>query len=296
MSVKHMKIFIAVYQQMSITKAAAVLHMTQPAVTRAIHEIEKYYGIILFERRSKRLYKTDCGEEFYAQAIQIANSFDRMEKGMRNWDEFGVLRVGATIALGNFLMPRVVEKMQNIYPGLSIKVQICNGMLLQESLMNNAIDLALIEGNITLKYLKAELLARDKLVLIMSPEEARKKEEKIYLEELAKSPLLLREKGSAGRTFLEHIFALHGLLLEPMWESVSTQALVKAVGRGLGISFLPYQLVQEDIEKGSIVTKKVEDEKFIRDNFITWHENKYLTESAKKFIQICHDFTDESVF
>ena len=112
MTVKHMKIFIQVYQTQNITRAAGLLHMTQPAVSRAIQELEKYYGVNLFERMNHHLYVTESGRQFYAHALHIVESFDLMEKGLRNGDESGVLRVGASISLGNFLMPQLVTEFQ----------------------------------------------------------------------------------------------------------------------------------------------------------------------------------------
>ena len=102
MTLRHMKIFLAVYQTQHITKAAQQLRMTQPAVTRAIQEIESYYGIRLFERINRKLYITQTGTMFYTYAVHIVDSFDQMEKGLRDWDQLGLLRVGTTIALGEF--------------------------------------------------------------------------------------------------------------------------------------------------------------------------------------------------
>ena len=99
MTLRHMKIFLAVYQTQHITKAAQQLRMTQPAVTRAIQEIESYYGIRLFERINRKLYITQTGTMFYTYAVHIVDSFDQMEKGLRDWDQLGLLRVGTTIAL-----------------------------------------------------------------------------------------------------------------------------------------------------------------------------------------------------
>ena len=80
MTIKHMKIFLQVYSTESITKAAELLHMTQPAVTRAIREMEQYYGVLLFERINHRLSRTVAGEEFYAHTVHIVEAFERMEK------------------------------------------------------------------------------------------------------------------------------------------------------------------------------------------------------------------------
>ncbi len=112
MTIRHMKIFVSVYQAQSITRAAEQLHMTQPAVSRAIQELEHYYGVCLFERIGRRICSTESAARLYAQALHIIETLDSMEKGLRDWDEFGVLRVGATITLGNFLLPELAARFQ----------------------------------------------------------------------------------------------------------------------------------------------------------------------------------------
>ena len=79
MTLRHMRIFIVVYQEMNITKASNKLHMTQPAVTRAIKEIETHYDIQLFERLNHKLYRTRISDELYSHALHIVNSFEVME-------------------------------------------------------------------------------------------------------------------------------------------------------------------------------------------------------------------------
>ena len=109
------------------------------------------------------------------------------------------------------------------------------------------------------------------------------------LEELAEEPFLLRERGSAGREFLDHVFAAHQLPLTPLWESASTQAIIKAVGAGLGVSFLPEKLVSQAIAEGSVRTVPIENEPFCRTHHIVYHRHKFLTQSAREFIALCHE-------
>ena len=113
MTIRHMKIFLQVYALESITKAAEVLNMTQPAVTRAIQEMEHYYGVCLFERIGHRLSRMAAGEEFYAHALHIVEAFDRMEKELRDWDEIGRIRIGATNTLGCFFLPELLLEFRN---------------------------------------------------------------------------------------------------------------------------------------------------------------------------------------
>lgn len=287
MTVRHLKIFLAVYRAQSITRAAGELHMTQPAVTRAVQELERYYGVCLFERCHRRLSATECAGQLYAQALHIVESFDRMETDLRNWEELGVLRVGASITLGNFLLPELVQELAGRYPSLQIRAMVASGAQIQQALLENRLDVALIEGEAKAAHLHAEAFAKDRLLLILPPEHPLCGKPAIDLRDLADYPLLLREQGSAGRSFLDHVFAVHGVSVSPAWESVSTQALVKAVGLGLGVSILPEQLVRTALEAGTIVTRAVQDEPFTRQNFVVWHENKFLTASARDFIKLC---------
>ena len=150
MTIRHMKIFVSVYQAQSITRAAEQLHMTQPAVSRAIQELEHYYGVCLFERIGRRICSTESAARLYAQALHIIETLDSMEKGLRDWDEFGVLRVGATITLGNFLLPELAARFQQRHPHLQLRAVVSNGAQLSQHLLENTIDLALIEGSILL--------------------------------------------------------------------------------------------------------------------------------------------------
>ena len=288
MKIRLMKIFIQVYQTQNITRAAELLHMTQPAVTRAIQEIEHYYGVCLFERINRGLYATESARQLYAQAVHIVESVDIMEKGLRNWDEFGILRVGASITLGSFLLPKLVAEFSKEHPHLKVKVRISNGRSLHELLCDNQLDIAFIEGGVVDSQLCFETFAGDRLVLIMPPDHPLKDADEIRLTDLKDCNFLLREPGSAGRTFLDHVFAVHGMTVEPAWESVSTQAIIKAVNAGIGISFLPDKLVRGAIDSGLVATHEISDEQFIRNNYIVWHQNKHLTPSAKAIIEMCH--------
>ena len=293
MTFRHLKIFIAVYQTESITRAAEALFMTQPAVTRAVREIETYYGIRLFERISRRLYVTEAGRSFYGYALHIIDSFDQMEKGMRNWDELGLLRVGTTVTVGSFLLPRVVSLFREKHPGMKIRAAVANGQSLQDALLNNQLDFAVIEGNVISEPLHCEWITDDRLVPVLPPDSAYKNAS-VPLAALANEPLLPREHGSAGRACIDHAYALHGLSADPILESISTRAILQSVHLGLGISFLPEQLVTEDLHTGFVSTCQVTDESFTRRYHLVWHEQKFLTDSAKEAMELFREAAGQS--
>lgn len=285
MTLRHLRVFLAVYQTQNVTRAAERLHMTQPTVTRAVQELERYYGVRLFERINRRLYITQSGRQLYARAVHIVGSFDRMEKELKNWDEFGLLRIGATPTLASVLLPKTLMTFEKKHPKLRVRCSVENGTHLQEALADDRLDFALIEGEVAAEHLHAEPFSEDRLILLLPPDDPRRNAPALTLRELAESPLLLREKGSMGRSFLDRVFATHDLPLEPLMESISTHAIIQAVHAGLGISFLPQRLIRHSVESGFVATRAVDDEPFVRRNFAVWHEDKFLTRSARELLE-----------
>ncbi|EHI58391.1 LysR family transcriptional regulator, partial [Hungatella hathewayi] len=145
MTLRHMKIFVTVYQNKGITSASQILHLAQPSVSLAIRELEEYYGIHLFERIGRRIYPTECGKDFYGYALHIVSLFDEMETKVRNWDAIGTLRIGASVTIGTHLLPGILKRASILYPDLTIKVLINNSTYIEEHLMDNTIDVGLIE-------------------------------------------------------------------------------------------------------------------------------------------------------
>lgn len=143
MTLRHMRIFAEVYRTRNVTHAAQNLHMTQPAVTRAIQELEQHYGVRLFERLYRHLSSTEAAQRLYAQAVYLLDTFDHMEAAMRDWDSLGVVRVGATVTLGSTILPVLARRFAALYPGIELQAKVANGSVLAEALCENQLDLAL---------------------------------------------------------------------------------------------------------------------------------------------------------
>ncbi len=293
MKIRHLKIFLAVYQEESITRAAEKLYMTQPAVTRAIKELESYYGVLLFERINQRLSVTEAGKQLYDYALHISEAFDRMEKGLRNWDELGVIRVGASVTLGCTILPLVINEFHKRHTGITVKSTIASGASLQRMLENNELDFALIEGGVAAENLVEEAFAEDRLILLLPLDCPLLAKSKVQLADLKDYNLLLPNNESVSRVLINHVFALHDLTVIPSMESVSAHAIVQFVHAGLGISFLPERMVRYSVESGFIASLPVEEEKFFRKNYIVRHKQKFLTKAAKSFIGLCHELAEQ---
>lgn len=280
MTIRHLEIFVQVCQQENITRAAEVLHMTQPAVSVAVRELEKHYGVCLFERLGRRLYITDEGRALYAQAVQLLESFRAMEQGMGSG---GSLRVGSSVTLGNVLLPRVAAAWRQRHPESPLQVTVANGGRLQQMLYDNLLDAAVIEGPVEREELCSQVFRQDELVLVLPEDHPLGRQETILLAQAAACPLLVREEGSAGRTFLEHVLAHHGLQVQRVWESIDTHALLQAVRQGLGVAFLPRELAEQ---VHGVTLRQVADEPFRRDNVLVWHRHKRLTPLLREWMTL----------
>lgn len=166
MTIHQMRIFVMVYQNRNITKAAQCLNMTQPAVSRSIAELEAFYKVRLFERINHRIQPTELAGRVYAQAMQIVDSFNQMEKGLKHWDEEGTLRIGASITLGNFLLPDLVARFRKTRPNLTVKVSIANASRIEQDLLEGKLDVAMVEGVADEEHLHKETFSKDHLVPI----------------------------------------------------------------------------------------------------------------------------------
>lgn len=287
MTLRHIKIFVAVCQCGSVTAAAKKLYIAQPAASLAISELEEYYGVRLFDRIAKRLHITETGKQFLQYATHIVSLFDELDQRMRNWDNIGVLRIGTSVTIGNYLLPDYVKDFQQSHPHIKLQVIIDNTEKIESYVLKNEIDFGLIEGIIRSPFIESKGFMDDPLVLICSPSHPWTKNMEIDISKLKDENFILREKGSAGREIFENALHTHQVEIVPAWQSVSTQAIIKAVSKGLGVSILPYLLVKDNLEREEIQSIKIREVSLKRQFSIIYHKNKFLTDSAKAFIELC---------
>ena len=291
MTLRHMNIFCTICENgFNTTRAAEVLHMTQPAVSLAIKEVEQYYGIKLFDRLGRRLQITEAGQHFLQYAIHICALFRDMEMGLRNWDYQGLIRVGASITIGSQFMPGYVKAFTQRYPEAEVRVVVEQSDRLERKLLAGELDLALIEGIAHSPVLISEAYMEDHLSIVCPSGGRWKQGQRVSVEELLQQKFLLREPGSGTREVFDRVMANAGYSVTPAWEAMSTTALTNAVINGLGIAVLPHRMIIAPLERGSVITVMADGLEFNRSFYIVYHKDKYLTTSARKFIELCRDY------
>lgn len=148
MTIRHLKIFLAVAESGKMSLAAEQLFITQPSVSQAIRELEEHYQTLLFERLSKKLYITEDGKKLYVTAKQLVTQFESLEESMQKENRREKLRIGGTITLGSGILSRVVRDLRAEQPDLDIYSYMNNTQIIEQKLLNMELDVGIVEGRV----------------------------------------------------------------------------------------------------------------------------------------------------
>lgn len=286
LNIRHVKVFVAVYKEKSVTRAARKLGMTQPATSLAIKEIESYYNTKFFERDGRGIRATDAADHFYLSASRFISLYNEMDTEMKNWNSEGRIKIGSSISIGSCVMPKLVKKFQYSYPDLDVYVNIASSDVIEREVLENKLDFALIEGNVHSEKIHSEVFMDDELVPICSRFNKLAGKTDVDPADLADEKFLMREKNSGTREQADACFALQNIHIEPAWESSSTAALINAVSEDIGISVLPKRMLEQQLRSKQIFTFSIKGMNLKRHYSIIYHENKFLSDAMKDFIKI----------
>lgn len=274
-TVRNMQIFLEVCRcNCNMSKAAQKLYLSQPAITIVIHDLEKSFGIPLFDRVGRRLYLTEAGKDFLQYCEQMEALLKDMNARMFNWEEEGRFRVGASMTVGSTVFPQYLQDFSMQMPNVKVTSVIQPSSKLIQKVLSRELDMALIETPISNPGINARVFYSDEIDLICPAMPPYHEGMTILPEELASYPLLLREKGSGCRDILESILKQMNIHIEPYLESANTQALINAVSAGLGIAFIPHMIDLRSIRAGKVYKASLSG--------ITLHQNFYLITNKEK--------------
>ncbi|MDT8717595.1 LysR family transcriptional regulator [Clostridium sp. 19966] len=283
MTLRHLKIFLCVCKEKNMTLSAEKLYMTQPSVSQAIVELEKHYETKLFERLGKKLYITEAGKKLMAYASHMINLHEEMEKSMLELHQNSVLRIGASVTVGTCVLPDIIKSFKQQYGG-TVNVIVDNTTIIENMILKDEIDLALVEGNIHNKDIVVKPFMEDELILVCSKAHVFSSRKSIKLEELEDEAFILREKGSGTRELFESVLTANNITFNKVWECNNTEAIKNAVERDLGISVISKRFVEKEIGEGILHSINIKSVNFKRNFKIVYHKNKFISNSMDKFI------------
>ena len=291
MTLRHLHIFAAVYEEASFTRAGQRLHLAQPAVSLAVRELEEHCGAPLFDRVRRIVRPTAQGEYLYGCALRIFSMLEEMEAGLHG-GQGGALRLGSSVTIGSELLPALLVRYRALYPQVQTHVTVGNYRAIEEAILKNQIDFGLIETEPDLPQLTAIPFLEDELVAVAAPDFPLPQRgggaaDALPLSALAGVPFLAREPGSSIRALVESAFYMEQEPFHPAWESASPQALLAAAEQGLGVAALPRRLAAAALQKGRLVALPIPALRIRRRYNIVYYEQKYLPPYMRDFFALC---------
>lgn len=278
MTIRHLKIFVAVAQTGQMSKAAKNCYLTQPTVSQAIHELEKHYETLLFERLSKRLHITPSGQKLLVYARRLLAEYTYLEESMRGESQKKHLRIGATMTIGTCLLPQLLNALGQELPKLELSSFIANTSIVEKQLLDGSLDIALVEGTIINSELICLPAIDDYLVIACSKDHPLADKQTVVLKELEGQPFVIREKGSGTRSLFEQYAARNHLHPHIVCESNSTEAIKNAVMENHYLAAISARLVAKEARAGSMYLYQSQHHYLNRCFYLVYHKDKEFTE------------------
>lgn len=258
MTLEQLRIFLAVAERQHVTRAAEALHLTQSAVSAAISALEARHGVRLFDRVGRGIALTETGTAFMAEARAVLDRAETAEMVLEDLarEPRGRLRLAASQTVASYWLPPRLVALRELHPGIALRLTVGNTTQVAEAVAGGGADLGLVEGEVAQQGLHRQVVARDRLVLVMAadhpwagraaaPEPA----------QLAGQPWVLREPGSGTRSEFEIWLAGRGLSvagLGDVLELPSNEAVLGAVAASRRLAALSLRAVETAAAAGRI--------------------------------------------
>jgi DNA-binding transcriptional LysR family regulator len=293
MADRRLQVFHTVARLLSFTKAAETLHMTQPAVTFQIRQLEEHFNTRLFDRTHNRISLTAAGQRVYDYADRILSLYGEMDSRVRELtgDVSGILIIGASTTIAEYVLPGLLGEFQRRYPDVNVRLSVSNSLGVVHMVENNSVDVGIVEAPVTNKNLAVEVCWHDELVFICPPDHELAKRGSITPQEIVSLPFLCREEGSGTREVINEYLeqskiAPHDLNL--CMEFGSPEAIKSAVEAGLGVSIVSRATVGKELKLGTLVALPLKP--MLKRPFSFVHQRqKFRLRAVDEFMNFAHE-------
>ncbi len=282
-----LRTFLAVRRYGNLTRAAEVLYVSQPAVSRRMGRLERSLGIALIERLGKSFHLTEAGEVLAREAEALIGSVDRLAESVRSRrsGERGRIRVGASTTPGLYVIPAVLLRFQTLHPEVEVRYTVENSLRIEEKIVSNELDIGIVGAHLSHASLRLRRLFDDEIVFYAAVEHALAGRRSIAPRELQREAAIIREAGSATRrdvdAWLRRVRVRFGREIE-IGCPESAKALVRA---GVGFSYMS-ALGLEGSGGAGLVRLPVTGMRVRRPLYLVQHADKRMTPAMAKFLEL----------
>lgn len=288
-TLKQLTIFKAIHHSGQISKAAKDLHMSVPAVSMALKELEGSLGSRLFDRNSNGLVINDNGKvilpyanEMLSKGMQLEQMFSEQSNGIR-----GSLKVGSSKTAGNYVLSRKIPLFKKEFPSVDIKLVVANSITIEQMVSEKELDLGFIDAKPGSQNLNSTKWLKDKICIVTGRTNPIA-EEPISAERLSQELWVLDETNSISRIRAVQLLKSAKVNIEQELTMTTMGAIKRAIGTGIGVSILPWLAVVEEVERGELIELDLPCWDHQRQYWAITRENEALGELASKFLAFCN--------
>jgi DNA-binding transcriptional LysR family regulator len=286
MTLRQFEVFLAITRAGSFHRAAETLHLSQPALSQHVRELETALGARLFDRLARRVAPTDAGRVLAEHVTRLFVTLADARQAIQDLQglERGSLTIGASSTPGIYVLPRLLGAFRQQYPGIELTLRLGNSEGIERLVRASELDLGLVGGHQTCPgaaCLDAGL--PDELWLVVPPGHRWASGRTVAPERLADEPLLMRELGSATRELTERTLRTAGIRYRPGLVLDHSEAIKQAVLAGLGVAFLSIHAVDGEVTTGRLHALRLRGLRLVRHFHLLHHEARTLSASARAF-------------
>ena len=281
--------FLTLCEELSFTRTAAKLCISQPAVSQHIHFLEEYYGAKLFTYDHRTLHLTPQGESLLKFARISKADWSKAEAGIKNAIEKKRISFGATLTVGEFVMPKILEEMIDDLSGTNLTMLVDNTQTLLHKLNLGEIDFAIVEGLFNRNEYTTRILSTARFIAVCAkghPFAGRR----VSFGEIFTQRLIVREPGSGTRSVLEQALSIHNQNISSFPEKIeiaNLNVIKELVEKGFGITFLYENAAEKELNDRTLIKIDLEEFDIVRNfHFVCLKESRFEDEYLS-FLEQC---------
>jgi DNA-binding transcriptional LysR family regulator len=267
------------------TRVADDLHLTQPGVTQQVRALERHFGVKLVDVVGRRPLLTDGGHFLAARIHDVLATMIALEREMGEFAaaRIGELHIGATLTIGDYVLPALLAAFTERNPGVRVRVEVANTRAMAERIRRGDLSLILVEGPLIDESLAIEPFQHDELCLVTPANHRFAAHGHILAAELAAEPFIWREQGSGTRAFAEAALAAAGVRPRSVVELPSGEGVARAVEAGLGVAILSRLVVERAVADGRLSAVEIDDLDLARTFRLVTVRGRTLSPAARQF-------------
>jgi DNA-binding transcriptional LysR family regulator len=287
-NLNQLRTFFLTAKEKSITKAAARLHVTQPAVSMQIKSFEQNLGIKLFRKYGKELRLTDTGMVLFDYAQRIFEIVEEMEYTLKGYGDLtkGSLTIGTTRSFARHLMPGLLSRYQERFPNVKVFLKVGSSQEIADGLMEFKYDLGIIGRLPHMNKLKVIPYTKEEFCLVTSPSHRFAKKKKVSLGDLKNEPVIIRESGSGARYAILSFLNSHNVQPSVLVEAGSVEFIKEYIIKDQGISFLYKPEIELETKMRLLKPLGIKEGPIFIQTDIVFPRGAELSPPAQAFLQL----------